>query len=137
MRSALILALAGGAVAITGLIGEPQKSSPNREFMRQKLEHAQRVLEGITLEDFELVTKNARKLSALSQEAAWRAFDSPEYIEHSARFRRNTEALARAAANRNLDGATLAHFNVTMSCVECHKFVRGKSAARIKGRVGG
>jgi hypothetical protein len=32
---------------------QPKTSSPTKEFMRQKLEHAQRVLEGITTEQFE------------------------------------------------------------------------------------
>jgi hypothetical protein len=100
--------------------------------MRQKLQHSQRVLEGITLEDFELVAKEARKLSALSQDASWRAFNNPEYVQHTATFRRHVDALARAAANRNVEGATLAYFNVTMSCVECHKFIRGQKAARLE-----
>jgi hypothetical protein len=117
---------------LVNALAQPRKSSPTKAFMRQKLEHSQRVLEGITLEDFDLVSKNAKKLSAMSQEVSWRAFENPEYIRYSDAFRRNVDELTRAAAERNLDGATLAYVKVTMSCVECHKFVRGKKAAWLK-----
>jgi hypothetical protein len=126
------VACASALTVLAGLVAQSPRSSPTKEFMRQKLQHSQRVLEGITLEDFELVAKEARKLSALSQDASWRAFNNPEYIQHTETFRRHVDALARAAANRNVEGATLAYFNVTMSCVECHKFIRGQKAARLE-----
>lgn len=120
-------------VVLPGIfLAQPKSPSPTKEFMRQKLEHAQRVLEGIALEDFELIAKHARKLSAMSQEANWRAFDNPEYARHSETFRRDVDALNKAAAARNLDGAMLAYVRMTMSCVECHKFVRGKKVAAVK-----
>ena len=116
-------------VVLPAILAQSKNSSPTKEFMRQKLEHTQRVLEGIALEDFELIANHTRKLSAMSQAASWRAFDNPEYARHSETFRRNVDALNQAAVDRNLDGATLAYVKVTMSCVECHKFVRGKKAA--------
>jgi hypothetical protein len=118
--------------ALGSLLAQPKSLSPTRQFMRQKLEHTQRVLEGISLEDFELVAKHARKLSAMSQEASWRAFDNPEYVRFSDSFRRDVNALNKAAADHNLDAATLAYVKMTMGCVECHKFVRGKKVAKLK-----
>ena len=97
--------------------------------MREKLDHAQSVLEGITLENFDLIAGNAAKLAALSQEAGWHASDTPEYAQHSAIFRRNVEALKRAARERNLDGATLAYTKMTFNCVECHKYLRNRKMA--------
>jgi hypothetical protein len=35
-------------------------------------------------------------------------------------------ALVRAAEDKNLDGATLAYTQLAISCVQCHKIVRGK-----------
>jgi hypothetical protein len=32
--------------------------------------------------------------------------------------------LTRDARNRNIDGATLDYFRLTMCCVNCHKYVR-------------
>ncbi len=130
----VIIVIAAALALVVGnyLVAQPKSSSPTHQFMRQKLDHAQRVLEGISLEDFELIAKNAGKLSAMSREAGWRAFDSPEYVRLSDNFRRDVDALNKAAADRSLDGATLAYVRMTMSCVECHKFVRGKKLAGLK-----
>ena len=99
--------------------------------MRQKLSHSQAVLEGIALEDYDLVLQNATRLVALSQDASWRVFDGSEYAEHSANFRRNAEALSKAANMASVDGATLAYVRMTMSCVECHKYVRSRKSAKL------
>ena len=40
--------------------------------MRQKLDHSQKVLEGLTLEDYALVAENARALKELSEDTRWR-----------------------------------------------------------------
>jgi hypothetical protein len=119
------------ATLIATLCAQPQRYSPTKEFMRQKLEHSKRVLEGITMEDFALIAKHARKLRAMSLEASWRTFENPDYLRHTESFRRTVDALAVAADEQNLDGATLAYVKVTMSCVECHKFVRGKKVAQL------
>ncbi|MBI3415814.1 MAG: hypothetical protein HY043_10950 [Verrucomicrobia bacterium] len=123
-----------GAVLVSlllwvGASAPPKTSSPTKEFMRAKLGHSQSVLEGLALEDFNLVLNHARRLGAMSREMSWRAFDNPDYAQHSENFRRSVDALTKAATDHNLDGATLAYFKVTLSCVECHKYVRGKKVA--------
>lgn len=129
--SALLLVAAGMALLALGAADKkPNHNSPAvREFMRQKLVHSQSVLEGIAMEDYDLILVNARKLSAMSQEGAWNVFDGSEYAEQSQIFRRNVEALIKSARLASLDGATLAYVKMTMSCVECHKYVRGKNTA--------
>ena len=118
-------------VGIIGIIAQPQPGSPTKELMRKKLDHAQSVLEGITLENFDLIAGNAARLGALSQEGAWRARDTPEYAEYSVSFRRNVEALKKAAQERNLDGATLAYTKLTFSCIACHKYLRNQKIASV------
>jgi uncharacterized membrane-anchored protein len=112
----------------------PPPSRPAHEFMREKLGLSQKVLEGLTAEDFALVEDRARRLGAMSLEPPWQVMDHPDYAQHSLAFRRQAEALARAAAARNLDGATLAYVRLTMSCIDCHKFVRGKRVAALDSR---
>ena len=96
--------------------------------MRQKLEHSKGVLEGLATENFDLIAKNAEKLRAMSQGPGWKSYDNPGYAWRINLFRRNVDALVKSATDRNLDGATLAYVNLTMSCVECHKFARGKES---------
>jgi cytochrome c556 len=103
-----------------------------KEFMREKLGHSQKVLEALALEDFYTLEQRAKKLSAMTQEATWQAFQNPDYEQHSATFRRHANALTRAAHDKDLDGATLAYVRLTMSCVDCHKLVRGKLVGSVE-----
>lgn len=106
---------------------EKQPRQPNqvRDFMRAKLVHSERVLEGLTLQDFDLVAKHAQELSLLSQAAQWQVLQTPEYLHRSQEFRRIADRLTAAARDKNLDGATLAYVELTMECVQCHRYVRG------------
>jgi hypothetical protein len=126
----LYLGSSGAALAQT-------PKTPGQELMRQKLEHAQRVLEGIATEDFALIIAHGQKLVALTQEASWQASDNPEYVLHSDNFRRSVTDLVNAAKNKNVDAATLAYVRMAMNCVECHKFVSIKirhQAPAVDGR---
>ncbi len=96
-----------------------------REFMREKLVHSQKVLEGIVTDDPESVAQHSQDLNLLSQAATWQVLQTPDYLQHSTEFRRATDALTAAAKKRNNDAAALAYLDVTMKCVTCHKYVRG------------
>jgi cytochrome c556 len=122
----LVLLLATSVMFSTG---QNRKSRATKEFMRDKLELSQKILEGLANEDYDLMTAKAARLAAMSQEAGWQVFENPDYADQSVAFRQNVEALIRAARRKNLDGATLAFVRITMNCVDCHKFVRGKLVA--------
>ena len=102
-----------------------QPANNVRDFMRKKLVHSQKVLEGITTDDLATVAKHSQELSLLSQAATWQVLQTPEYLQHSIEFRRAADALTDAANKRNSDAAALAYLDVTMKCVTCHKYVRG------------
>lgn len=123
-----------GILVITGLVftltplgaAQPTKSKRS-EFMRQKLEFSKNIIEGLSLEQFALVEKNARALKVLSQAAEWEVPTIPnatDYVALTTEFQRYTDELARNAKQRNIDGATLAYLKLTMNCVQCHKYVR-------------
>lgn len=119
-----VLILSAIVIGSLALSGRAQKAGELRQFMRQKLEHSQRVLEGLTREDFPLVARNARAMKGLSQDAQWRVSQNLNYVRLSDEFQGLTEELAQKARDENLDGATLAYLKVTLKCVECHKLVR-------------
>ena len=126
-RLMLFISVLGLAAVLWATNGRSQQMPPEfkgRQFMHRKLEHSQKVLEGIVVEDFDLIEKNARTLKLLSQAAEWQIFPSAEYRRHSEEFRRTTETLAKAAREKNLDGAALAYVQLTLDCVNCHKYVR-------------
>jgi hypothetical protein len=118
-----------GTWVVVAAFGQPKAPLSTKEFMREKLGHSQKVLEALVLEDFFTLEQRSKKLSAMTQEATWQAFQNPDYAQHSATFRRHANSLTKAAHDKDLDGATLAYVRLTMSCVDCHKLVRGKLVA--------
>jgi hypothetical protein len=103
-------------------------------FMRAKLEHSQKVLEGLTLEDFDKIAKHSQEMSLLSQASTWQVLQTPEYHDRSVEFRRSVDGLTEMAKKKNLEGAALAYVDVTMKCVSCHKYVRRVRMARSEGQ---
>jgi hypothetical protein len=118
--------VAAGAIFLLGWITTSVGQQPlaSRDFMRLKLSESQRILEGLVREDYDAMAKHAQDLRLLSLDASWQVLQTSEYAQQSLEFRRAAEALATAAKNRNLDGAALAYVDVTMKCVNCHKYVR-------------
>lgn len=112
---------------------EPNKVAP---FMKAKLDHANRLLEGIALGDFDLIGKHADKLSLLSLESNWKVLQTADYVQHSIAFRGSLDALTKAAKDKNLDSAALAYVDMTMRCVACHKHVRDVRMAFLPIRDG-
>lgn len=104
--------------------GSAQQPNKVGEFMRAKLTHSQKVLEGLAMEDFDLIAKHSQDLSLLSQAATWQVLQTAEYRDRSTEFRRSADALTEAAKKKNLEAAALAYVDVTMKCVNCHKYVR-------------
>lgn len=45
-------------------------------------------------------------------------------------FQRTVDTLAEHAKDKNLDGATLAYIDMSMSCMKCHKYTRNRDDVR-------
>lgn len=99
-----------------------QKDS--KKFMRQKLDASRNIVKGLSVEDFDLISKSGQDLMLFSHDADWNVFQTQDYLELSREFRGSAQRLRDSANQKNLDGATLAYFEVTLNCVRCHKYVR-------------
>jgi hypothetical protein len=104
----------------------PPKPSASRELMARKLAHAQGVLSALATEDYGKMSENAEELLKLA-EKQWIAVDTPEYRSHLKDFWIVADGIRSSAAEKNVDGATLAYVQMTISCVKCHKYLRGRS----------
>ena len=130
MNSRFLLApliLASLFAGTTSSYAQAEKESGVKEAMRQKVAYSQQVLVGITLEDFGLIADNAKKLVELSNKTNWYSRQVPEYELFLNEFRRNAQQLTEAGQQKNLDAASLAYVQMTLSCVSCHKLIRNSS----------
>jgi cytochrome c556 len=93
--------------------------------MQVKLKRVQALLEALTREDYKSLEENAESLVRISDSTAFlRAYKTAEYEFQAQVFRRAAVTLAAKAEKKNLDGATLAYTELTLSCVRCHTYFR-------------
>lgn len=98
--------------------------------MKSKLVHAEKTLEGLAKEDYDLVAKHSQAISLLCEDELWMVLKTPEYQDRSNEFRRSVNAITDAARRKNLEAATLAYVDATLKCVSCHQHVRKTRAGR-------
>jgi cytochrome c556 len=137
IRTRLIVSIVALAVSVSGVwlacrADEPPEAKGGvRPFMRMKLEASSKILEGLTTENFQMIRAGAQTLHKMSAAEKWRVSNDVLYRRYSAEFNQEAERLLEQANVRNLDGATLAWVECTMSCVRCHKHARAiKIASR-------
>jgi hypothetical protein len=102
--------------------------------MRKKLEASQKVLEGLAVEDFDLILAGARQLKGISAAADFVVSNDPLYTQHADEFRRLADRLEKRAKEQRLDGSALSYMDMTLSCIECHRFARTVLVAQGESR---
>ena len=117
---------------------ETAKSTPKPRgvsiFMRMKLDASQKILEGLALEDFELIQEGAAKLEEMSAAEKWRVTNDFFYREHSNDFLKITKRLSKNAKDGKLEASALTWLEATMQCIECHKWTRANLIANAPER---
>ena len=90
----------------------PQKVEARSTIMKKKLAEAQKLLEGLAIQDFNKISAAADELAILRKEAAWMIVKSKEYEMFSLDFSRQIDAAKRAAKAKNVDAAALAYVDM-------------------------
>ena len=128
-----------GLLALSGLLcslpARADKRGPLISFMRQKLGYSQSVIEGITLERYNVVITNSMKLFKMSQATAWRTVNHPEYLQKTEKFQAEVIKLIDAAKAKDTPEMLAAYGRVTASCVDCHHMTRRDQFAPIPPAV--
>jgi uncharacterized Fe-S radical SAM superfamily protein PflX len=100
------------------------KERPTKAFMRQKLVYSQGILEGLTLEKYELVITNANLLRNMTLTNSFTKMADPYYAKCIKDFQTRVDVVIKGARNKLLDGTTEAYSKMLESCVACHKECR-------------
>ena len=105
--------------------GDDDEKTKSSVWMKQKLSASQNILAGLTKEDYKAIEKNAQSMLVVGYLEKWVRSDIPGYQRMLKDFEYANKALKLAAREKNLDGATIGYIQLTMSCVQCHKLIRG------------
>ncbi|QDT44454.1 hypothetical protein Pan241w_45630 [Gimesia alba] len=93
------------------------------KFMREKLTSSQLVLEGLMVEDYDMMQKGAQKMIEMSNATEWQVIEGPIFARQSEEFRSAAKQVIKFAKQKNIDGASLSYLHLTMTCIACHKKV--------------
>ncbi|MCM2369856.1 hypothetical protein [Aporhodopirellula aestuarii] len=127
MKRIVVCTVVIAALALTlQLKADPPENTRTQitPLMRMKLDKSKAILEGLTVEDYEMIAKNARGLRLLSTEAGWNVIQTQEYASQSRDFQRSTDLIVEAAEDKDIHRAALGYVALTVRCVECHSYMR-------------
>jgi hypothetical protein len=107
-----------------------ERKHPTRDFMRHKLGYTVGIVEGITLEKYDLVMTNAALLRNMNLTNAFLALKNPYYVQNMTNFQANVDDLIAAAKDKELEKSKAAYTEVINSCVACHQTFRKDQALK-------
>ncbi len=123
-----------GAIALMALVSVSATSTQGPALdrvMRKKLDCAQKILEAVVTSRWADLEARSKDMEAFTNDPAWAVLNAPEYARHSADFRQATRALHDAAVKRDLEATPQAYVALTLSCVQCHRYL---ARERIAGK---
>ncbi len=127
-RTALWISILFVCVATT----DGQDAAKKKEsVMRKKLTAAQKILEGVAVNNFAMIETSAKALIKASQDAAWQVLKTPRYELYSDEFRRGAREVIKAAQAKKTEAAALGYVQITLTCVKCHEYVREEGRANL------
>jgi hypothetical protein len=100
------------------------KKEPASVWMKKKLEYSRKILDGLTKADMALIENSAEAMQVVGYLEEWDRANLPEYKRQLGYFKDANKELIRQARLKNINGATLAYTQLTLSCVHCHNIIR-------------
>lgn len=99
-------------------------------LMREKLESAHAILDGLALEDFAKIEIHAERLKNISRATTWYRADTPDFQTHAKSFQNSAEFLVEQAHAKNLEGVAMGYIRITLDCMQCHNAVRAAAKGK-------
>jgi hypothetical protein len=130
VRARTALAAGTTAIILSTLAAAAGQTPATGRLMREKLAHAQKLLEALTTSNYRLLEEESEKLANIPLMPGWMVLHSPEYRRYSEAFLRATVDLNSAAKQRDLDEAVLHFQTLTSSCYQCHRYMKNRRLAK-------
>ena len=110
-------------VLLWGFVVTPAQGPDLNRLMAQKLVQTQEILKAVVTSDWVALETHSRELERLTRDPRWMVLRYHEYARHSDAFVRAIQQLHRAAAQRDLEATPRAYIEVTLRCVDCHRYL--------------
>jgi cytochrome c556 len=135
-KSVVLGVFVSAAVTLAAL-SHAQESKSERQhrrqanFMSEKRVFSQLALEGLMMDQPELVVEYGTKMWNATEGDVWQRLfrqesKNPRFIQYSVEFRGNVQSMINAAKEKNPDAAMEAYKKSLQSCYDCHKHVRSQ-----------
>jgi hypothetical protein len=114
---------------------QPKESTADKStssWMKLKLDYSQKILAGIAKADFDQIVQSAEAMRNLTTVEGFVRGRVPGYSTQLEIFKDANMELIKQAKRDNVEGATLAFTQITLSCVNCHKKLREESKTSTK-----
>ena len=92
-------------------------------FMRGKLSSNQKIVERLATNNFQMIAEGANSIKLLVKGQHWFVLDTPEYSRFSTDMELAATQLHNAAVAKNMEGAALRYFDMTLNCIDCHRYI--------------
>jgi hypothetical protein len=122
-----------GGLALLALLSVSATSAQGPavdRLMQKKLTCSQKILEAVVTSRWADLEARTRELEAFTNDPAWIVLRMPEYAKHSNAFREAVRTLHDAAAKRDLEATPQAYVALTLSCVQCHRYLARSRMAK-------
>jgi sensor histidine kinase regulating citrate/malate metabolism len=122
--------LIGGLVVQAGIYQDRQDdqaeqimSTARQMFMRGKLASNQKIVEGLSTRNYDMIRDGADAVMALTKGQHWFVIDTPDYRKHGEDMTAAAQRLLDAAESKNIEAAALRYFDLTLNCLDCHQYI--------------
>ncbi len=113
------LFLAASAAACSS--GAVAQTAHTHILMRDKLDHAQKLLEALTTSNYGQLQTETDEMVAIAQSPRWNELKTPELAAFTDVFLQSVADLSADARRRDLDMAAVHYNAMTMACMQCHR----------------
>ncbi|MFQ3650646.1 MAG: hypothetical protein SNJ75_09950 [Gemmataceae bacterium] len=111
---------------------KPKETKPSgrplskEELMKKKLELSQQMLAALAINDLDKTAQLAEGLLDVRRALSWRVIKTEMYDALSDDYARALTGIIKAAKEKNYESAKLNYLGMTMSCFNCHTYVRDR-----------
>jgi hypothetical protein len=104
---------------------EPQRPPTSHQLlMRDKLVYSNKGLEGLSMADYGKIAEAGNMLGVIARAAVMQSNPTEQYLQMNKNFQEQARDLERHAKEKNLDAASMDYMRITLTCVQCHNYIR-------------